>query len=111
MKNKLSKLNKLFIALVIGISYPKKIYKALVTLFLFGWKDLIIRIKTDEIYMSRTGNKNQFYKDWLRQNILKNIDLINQKKESEKFRYKPTISIITPVYNTDEIFLRECINS
>lgn len=54
---------------------------------------------------------NNNYKNWLKRNTLTPEILESQKKESEKFKYKPLISIITPTYKTPTNFLIDCIES
>lgn len=49
------------------------------------------------------------YQAWIRKNESYNEQLI--RKEIENFKYKPKISIITPVYNVDPKWLNKCINS
>jgi len=49
------------------------------------------------------------YEKWMEKN--EKWDGIEIKKEIEKFKYKPKISIITPVYNVDPKWLNKCIES
>jgi glycosyltransferase involved in cell wall biosynthesis len=51
------------------------------------------------------------YYKWLVKHHLRKTDLENRQKAVETFNYKPVISIIVPVYNTPETFLREMIES
>ncbi len=51
------------------------------------------------------------YTQWVKNNMPDAIVLTKLKSKSEVFSYKPKISIITPTFNTDEAFLRECIES
>jgi O-antigen biosynthesis protein len=57
------------------------------------------------------ATRDTTYSYWLYQNRLSGDDLLKIKKENEAFSYKPKISIITPVYNVDEKFLRLAIES
>jgi GT2 family glycosyltransferase len=61
-----------------------------------------------------TGNVpslNIQFKAWLQQHQLKPADIERMRVELEKFAYIPSISIIMPVYNTEEIWLRRAIES
>ena len=49
------------------------------------------------------------YQTWIKKNEKWNITEI--KKEIEGFNYNPKISIITPVYNVNPIWLEKCIES
>ncbi|AWP25482.1 glycosyl transferase family protein [Paenibacillus vortex V453] len=53
----------------------------------------------------------QAYQIWIIQNQLSDEDKLKINREVEQFTYKPLISIILPVYNVDEIWLRKCIDS
>lgn len=60
-------------------------------------------------HAARVSIPHAEYAQWVAQQPPLNVEQI--KKEIEGFKLKPTISIITPVYNTDEQWLRECIES
>jgi len=115
MKKYLGKLKKLGIILTIGIQNPKKIYKAFRTLIFFGPGEVISKIKSDELYILRTQDIRAIYyviyKDWLRLNSPSKKYYDKQRKESRSFRYQPKISIITPTYDTNEAYLKQCIDS
>ncbi|KKT69545.1 MAG: Glycosyl transferase family 2, partial [Candidatus Moranbacteria bacterium GW2011_GWF1_44_4] len=49
------------------------------------------------------------YEKWVEKN--EKWDSVEIEKEIEKFKYKPKISIITPVYNVDPKWLDKCIES
>ena len=49
------------------------------------------------------------YKEWLEKNMPARQELDRQEKH--KFKYAPKISILVPVYNTPETFLRQMIES
>ncbi len=53
----------------------------------------------------------QEYSKWVSNNYPKYRDIINQRLISTKFKYRPLISIILPVYNTKPDYLEVCINS
>lgn len=51
------------------------------------------------------------YDQWLLLNYPNEKELDCQRIESQQFKFRPLISIIMPVYNTDPDYLRVCINS
>ena len=51
------------------------------------------------------------YNKWLIKNYPRKIDLLQMAKSLEVLQYKPLISVIMPVFNTPEQFLREAIES
>ncbi len=67
-----------------------------------GWKALFIKLKKRWNLETHPVLK---YADPAEE------DLIKYKEEIKNFDYAPKISIITPVYNVDEKWLRLCINS
>jgi len=54
---------------------------------------------------------NSQYQLWLNKHRLKKEDREKQKIDSLQFKYRPKISIITPVFDPPEKFLKECIES
>lgn len=51
------------------------------------------------------------YQRWLAQNCPRHADLQKMAETLDLFAYQPLISVIMPVFNTDERFLREAIES
>ena len=51
------------------------------------------------------------YELWQRRHRLTPGDRNRIRKEVKKLPYRPLISILLPVYNTDEIWLRKCLDS
>jgi tetratricopeptide (TPR) repeat protein len=51
------------------------------------------------------------YALWLRENAPKLSDLVHLSKKAKALKYKPLISIIVPVYNSTEVFLKEMLQS
>ncbi len=51
------------------------------------------------------------YQKWMSRNEPRPDELTSQKEISKKFPFRPRISIITPVWNTDEILLRSALDS
>jgi O-antigen biosynthesis protein len=56
-------------------------------------------------------NNNSKYKLWIQNNEPNGYELEIMNKESRNFPYRPKISIITPVWNTDELWLKAAIES
>lgn len=54
---------------------------------------------------------NAQYRVWLQQNQLTSLEIARMKAIAKTFSYTPRISIVTPVYNTDEAWLRKAIES
>jgi GT2 family glycosyltransferase len=57
------------------------------------------------------GGPNHRYKAWIKRNEPNALGLERQKRESLAFRYRPKISVVTPVWNTDDKWLRLAIES
>ncbi|RQW10156.1 glycosyltransferase [Paenibacillus rhizophilus] len=51
------------------------------------------------------------YSSWLENSIILEKEISQINDEIEAFEYKPLISIILPVYNIEEVWLRKCIDS
>jgi O-antigen biosynthesis protein len=51
------------------------------------------------------------YQRWLTTNTVREDDLARMRAELAALSYQPTISVVTPVYNTDPRWLRACIES
>lgn len=51
------------------------------------------------------------YQRWIAKNQLTEEDLSRIRQEIDAYNYKPLISIIVPVYNTDQRWLTKCIQS
>lgn len=53
--------------------------------------------------------KQSFYESWIKHN--ENTNPERAKSELKSFKRRPLISVVTPVYNVDEIWLRKCVQS
>ena len=60
---------------------------------------------------SATSPADELYYTWLSKNFPREAELKKMAETVEVFSYKPVISIIMPVFNTPERFLREAIDS
>ena len=56
-------------------------------------------------------SKDNQYQQWLNKHYPQTADLEKMKAQLPMLSYQPTISIITPIYNPSEQFLREAIES
>jgi GT2 family glycosyltransferase len=57
------------------------------------------------------GSYPSLYQAWLREHSLSPVRIEEMRKQSSTFSYRPLVSVITPVYNTDPRWLRACIES
>ncbi len=60
---------------------------------------------------SATSPADELYYTWISKNFPREAELKKMAETVEVFSYKPVISIIMPVFNTPEPFLREAIES
>lgn len=89
------------------IHSPKKILLATKILLTEGPSSLVNKIKSHDY----TTDINAQYKKWFKKKWPKADTLKKQEEAQKNFHYRPLISIITPVYNPDEKWLRSCIES
>ena len=54
---------------------------------------------------------NNVYELWIQENRLTHADRKRIRDHIGSLSYRPTISLIVPVYNTDEKWLRRCLDS
>ena len=73
----------------------------------------IMKNKVKEKWFGIPGfNKEDLqYKKWVKENALTDADIEAKKKEIESFSFKPTISVIMPVYNIERQWLENAIES
>src|SRR4030042_6022091 len=57
------------------------------------------------------GNESGAYDVWIHDNEPGEANLLKQREEAQAFLYRPLISIIVPVYETDEDMLIRMIES
>lgn len=57
------------------------------------------------------SNENNNYELWLLRNAITDAVIQEAEQAIRSFTYTPRISVILPVYNVDEIWLRKCIDS
>mgnify|MGYP002682125657 CR=1 FL=1 len=90
---------------------PKLVIKATKILFSEGPNGIKNKLKAKESQNNTLLSINEQYQIWLKKNYPNKSNLLKQKRLQKKFKYRPLISIITPVYNPDEKWLRSCIES
>lgn len=71
----------------------------------YGWKEFLIRLQ------EKQEQEAIPYNDWYEKVKPTEAELAEQKKISRKWKEAPKISIVVPLYNTPETFLREMIES
>ncbi len=57
------------------------------------------------------SNSINNYNAWIEKSVFNDRDVLEIKEKIKSLNYKPLISVIVPVYNVDEIWLRKCIDS
>lgn len=88
---------------------PEKLLKAGKVLLTEGPVALAKRIRTSSLV--KQPNLNVSYPDWLTKHRLSPSALSSLIEEQRYFDYRPKISVITPVFNTPEKYLRKAIQS
>lgn len=71
----------------------------------YGWKEFLIRLQ------EKQEQEAIPYNDWYEKVKPTEAELAEQRKISRKWKEAPQISIVVPLYNTPETFLREMIES
>jgi len=85
---------------------PRRSRKALSIIGREGWRGLWYFVE------ERFGPKDrERYELWQRRHRLTARDRDRIRKEIETLSHRPLISILLPVYNTEEIWLRKCLDS
>lgn len=92
---------------------PKYLIKtSLQVLFKMGPKEFFKRVHR-KLFKNKRVSESSItdYQKFIELNQLSDGDIKNIKKEIENFEYQPMISIVVPVYNVEETWLRKMINS
>lgn len=84
---------------------PNNILKGIRYLKNYGWKEFGIRLR------EKSEPEEISYKDWYQKHCVTTQQLEGQRKQAEKWKCAPLISILVPVYHTPELFLRQMIAS
>lgn len=75
----------------------------------YGFIEGLRKIRRKIVIFKTYSKFNDNYKDWIYNNEPKESEI--KKQEKFKFKYEPKISILIPMYNTNEIFFKELIES
>ena len=86
---------------------PEKIQKARRVWQEKGWRGISRRAKI----FARQRRAQNNYQKWRERNKISDEDRSVFRQTIENFPHKPLISIILPVYNTEEKWLRKCLES
>lgn len=62
-------------------------------------------------HLGFTEQDKAHYSEWVKHNLPDALVTAKLKREADNFTYRPRISVIVPVYNTDHTFLRDCFDS
>ena len=68
-------------------------------------------LKSELARVKTAKNRYKSYKTWFSANQPDEAELAKQRKTSRNFAKKPLISILIPIYNTNEAYFRECLDS
>jgi GT2 family glycosyltransferase len=72
-----------------------------------SWRDTLARLRD----LARSDEAALIYRQWLRAHAPEPRALAEMAASVSSLSYRPLISVITPVYNTDPRWLRACIES
>ena len=75
----------------------------------YGLKQTFYKIKSKLNEKNISYDSEKAYQKWIEKNENYNVNKV--KDDISNFTYKPKISIIIPVYNVEEEWLRKCIDS
>jgi GT2 family glycosyltransferase len=65
----------------------------------------------DYVNIEAAAVANTRHQQWVLQNYPDAIEILHEQQELESFSYKPLISLLVPTYNTNLVFLKDCIES
>lgn len=85
---------------------PRRGRKVLRIIYREGWRGLWYAFEERFLHTDR-----QLYELWQRRHRITAWDRNRIKREIDAFPYRPLISILLPVYNTEEVWLRRCLDS
>ncbi len=107
----LGRLARKIIKLVKSIFSFKNLKRTISYYKRFGLKDTFYKIRENISSKKIAGDydSEQAYKKWIKNN--ENYNQTEIKKNISSFTYNPKISVIMPVYNVKEKWLRKCIDS
>ena len=83
----------------------QKVVKGFRYLKHYGWKEFIIRLQ------EKMEAENVPYEPWYEKHKATAEQIEKQKKQAEKWKDAPKISIVVPLFKTPETFLRAMIEA
>jgi O-antigen biosynthesis protein len=89
----------------------KKYYRKIYWKFFHRFNGLVYKFLCQFLNSEIPFSEDLHYYQWLVKNYSRKADLQSMAEAVKLFAYKPLISIIVPVYNTPENFLREMLDS
>ena len=98
----------------------KKILKSITHYALSGVRSIIIRHPSVKDAIKRAikphinlgdSQYKGIYDQWVNNNLPDAITASILKRQSDQLTYRPLISVVVPTYNTDLVFLRDCLES
>lgn len=93
------------------IRKPKLLIKAIKILITHGPMYLLQNINNRNLINFQQNSINDQYQIWFSKNYPTKNTLFKQIEDQKLFKYRPIISIIVPIFNTDEKYLKACIQS
>ena len=92
---------------------PKNLlFTAWQVLYKMGPREFLRRLRRKLFHTQQASSSSPSdYQKFIEENTLSLADLRTIKKDLESFEYKPLISILVPVYNVPEVWLRKAIKS
>lgn len=90
---------------------PKSYFKVLLTLLTKGPMGVREKIINSQYLLNSIVRLNNQYQIWLSKNSITQEELKSQHKLQKKIKYRPKISIIVPVYNSNVSWLEKCFDS
>lgn len=90
---------------------PSLLVKVIKVLVSEGPKGIKNKLKAKESQNNTLLSINDQYQIWFQKNYPDKKEILKQRSLQSKFFYRPLISIITPVYNPNQKWLRSCIES
>jgi GT2 family glycosyltransferase len=74
-------------------------------------KFFLRNIILDYVHTEAAAITNNKYQQWVLQNYPDAVELMHERRQIDRYKYKPLISILVPTYNTDLGFLKDCVES
>jgi len=76
-----------------------------------GLGQVIRRVDSITLAAHTQQEKAKEYRKWVSHNFPKKAELTKQRTAQKSFKHRPLISILVPTYNTDQRYLKDCLES